>query len=360
MTMPLAIEDIQNAVLRYEREYDRYAKLAEVVYERCLRIVDESGVRATVQRRTKKPQSLRKKLLRIQRKTPVDARFATVDDVFENMGDLSAVRVSAYLESDRTQVVEELGRAFVFAASTPDHPNPDYKNKQDRAKHYRAVHCQVLLKIEDLQGSNSNLDGTSCEIQVCSMLAHVWNEIEHDLGYKPETGDLSEREVDCLDALGQLVRAGDVVIKTLLDANRERVAASETPFGNQFDFMARMQRQFPKATDFHVHAAQLFDVLLEFGLDSPSKIRETLLGDGDDYQARAEELTERLKAYIDSISDRVVDVEKTTSDQLAMLLLDKKLRELLALYPAGRGMGRPMRLVSLAKRFEAMKSLQPP
>jgi ppGpp synthetase/RelA/SpoT-type nucleotidyltranferase len=351
--MSLTNEDIQHAVLRYEREYDRYVKLAEVVYERCLRIVEESGVRATVQRRTKKPQSLRKKLLRIQRKSPADTRFLSVDDVFANMGDLSAVRVGPYLESDRSRIVEELKRAFEFGTSTPGHPNPDEKNTQGRAKHYRAVHCQVVLKTEDL---NSNLAGTSCEIQVCSMLAHVWNEIEHDLGYKPDTGQLSERELDCLDALGQLAQAGDVIIKTLLESNRERVAASETSFGNQFDFMARMQQQFPKAAEFHIHAAQLYDVLLELGLDSPSKIRDALLGDGNEYQVRAETLAEQLKRYIASSVNPVVDVENNTSDQLAMLLLDKKLKELIELYPAGRGMGRPMRLVSLAKRFEAMKA----
>jgi ppGpp synthetase/RelA/SpoT-type nucleotidyltranferase len=352
--MPLSNADIQNAVLRYEREFDRFEKLAEVAYEQCLRIVEETGVRATVQRRTKKPQSLRKKLLRIQRKIPEDPKFSSVDDVFANISDLAAVRVGTYLESDRARIVEELRRSFDLVPESGEHPNPDEKNMQDRAKHYRAVHCQVLLKPEDQRGTNSNLAGTACEIQVCSMLAHVWNEIEHDLGYKPETGTLSERELDCLDVLGQLVRAGDVEIKTLLDANHERVAASETPFGNQFDFMARMQRQFPGANDFHIHAAQLFDVLLEFGLDSPSKIRDAILGEGDAYQERARMLVQQLKEYIESKGDNVVAVEENTSDQLAVLLLEKKLTDLLNLYPSGRGMGRPMRLVSLAKRFEAM------
>lgn len=354
--MPLSPEDIQTAVLRYEREYDRYVKLADVVYERCLRIVEETGVRATVQRRTKKPQSLRKKLLKIRRKVPADPRFGTVDDVFANMGDLAAVRVGTYLESDRAKVVEALQQAFDFTPPATGHPNPDSKNKNERAKHYRAVHCQVLLKTEDAQGQNSNLAGTSCEVQVCSMLAHVWNEIEHDLGYKPETGALSERELDCLDALGQLVRAGDVIIKTLLDANRERVVASEKPFDSQFDFMARMQKQFPNASEFHNHAAQLYDVLLEYGLDSPNKIRETLLGDGEGYQQRAQDLVVKLKAYVDGVGDGVVAVDTNTSDQLAMLLLEKNVDDLLARYPAGRGMGRPMRLVSLAKRFKDMKA----
>jgi ppGpp synthetase/RelA/SpoT-type nucleotidyltranferase len=352
-TMPL---DIQAAVVRYEREFDRYVKLAEAVYERCLQIVEETGVRATVQRRTKTPQSLRKKLLRIQRQVPADTRFATVDDVFANMSDLAGVRVGTYLESDRARIVEELRRSFDFADGSVGHPNSDEKNKSGRAKHYRAIHCQVLLKADDLQGVNSNLAGTSCEVQVCSMLAHVWNEIEHDVGYKPETGAPSESELDSLDVLGQLARAGDVVIKALLDANRERVANSETPFGSEFDFMARMQRQFPDTTQFHVHAAQLFNVLLEFGLDSPSKIREAILGEGDGYKARASELADQLDGYIESLGDNVVAVEKETSDLLAVLLLDRKLDDLLALYPVGRGMGRPMRLVSLAKRFEAMRS----
>jgi ppGpp synthetase/RelA/SpoT-type nucleotidyltranferase len=352
----LSVEDIQNAVLRYEREYDRYEKLTQAVYERCLRIVDESGVRATVQRRTKSPQSLRKKLLRIQKKAPVDVRFCTVDDVFANMGDLAAVRIGSYLESDRSQLVNELRQAFEFLPEHEGHPNPDFKNMQNRAKHYRAVHCQVNLKPQDLLGQNSNLAGTSCEIQVCSMLAHVWNEIEHDLGYKPETGSLSERELDCLDALGQLARAGDVIIKTLLDANKERVVAIKTTFESQFDFMTRMQARFQSASNFHLHAAQLFDVLLELGLDSPSKIDSSLIDEGPKSLQRAQDLCEQLAKHIERTNDEIVSVDPKSSDQLAMLLLDKKLKELLDLYPTGRGMGRPLRLVSLAKRFEAMKS----
>lgn len=351
--MPLTPDDVQQVVLRYEREYDRYLKLADIVYSRCLRIVEETGVRATVQRRTKTPQSLRKKLLRIQRNAPNDPRFQDADGVFANMGDLAAVRVGPYLESDRRRIVEELSKAFDFAPATPNHPNPDEKNKTGRATHYRAIHCQVLLKSDDTQGLNSNLAGTSCEVQVCSMLAHVWNEIEHDLGYKPETGQLSERELDCLDALGQLARAGDVVIKTLLEANSERVAASEKPFGTHFDFAVRMQKQFPSATEFHKHAAQLFDVLLEFGLDSPNKIQDALLGSG--YEARSKALIQQLQAHLQGSGDKVVEVEENTSDELAVLLLDHKLAEIIERYPTGRGMGRPMRLVSLAKRFRDSK-----
>ncbi|HBQ14885.1 MAG TPA: hypothetical protein DEF51_28420 [Myxococcales bacterium] len=353
--MPISNEDIQTAVLRYERELDRYEKLADLVYERCLQLVGEIGIRATVQRRAKSPQSLRKKLLQIQRKEPADPRYTDVDSVFEHMGDLAAVRVATYLESEREAVVQELCARFDLVPASDEHPNPDEKDKTGRAKHYRAIHCQVLLKAEDLQGGNANLAGTSCEIQVCSMLAHVWNEIEHDLGYKPETGALSEAELDCLEALGQQVRAGDTIIKALLDANRARVAVSETPFGSAFDFMTRMKQQFPDATSFHQHATQLLDVLLEFGLDSPTRIREELLGEGDGYRQRSADLLQQLSAHINANNDQVVAVDHDSSDALAVLLFDKKLDELLNLYPTGRGMGRPMRLISMAKRFQAMQ-----
>lgn len=354
--MPLTPTDIQAAVERYEREFDRYVKLAEVVYERCLQIMAEKGLRTTVQRRAKDPSSLREKLLRISRRVPPDPRFQTVDDVFTHMSDLAAVRVGTYLESDRSTVVEELKLAFEFPTGSVDHPNPDEKNKAGRAQHYRAIHCQVLLKGEDAKSPvNQNIASTSCEIQVCSMLAHVWNEIEHDLGYKPETGHLSEREYSCLEALGQLARAGDEVIKTLLDANRERVAEADTRFGSQFDFMTRMQKQFPEATDFHIHAAQLYDVLLQLDLDNPTRIKDALL-DGD-YKERAQSLIAKLQAHISVVGDNVVEVEPKTSDRLAVLLFEKMLERVLQLYPTGQGKGRPRRIVSLAKRFEAMSSM---
>lgn len=174
------------------------------------------------------------------------------------------------------------------------------------------------------------------------------------MGYKPETGELSEAELDCLEALGQQVRAGDTIIKALLDANKARVAASETRFGSAFDFVTRMKQQFPDVDAFHQHASQLFDVLLELGIGSPTRIREELLGEDDDYNERSKELLHRLEEYLTQTNDKVVSVDPESSDALAVLLFDKKLKQLLDLYPTGRGRGRPLRLISLATRFQRM------
>jgi ppGpp synthetase/RelA/SpoT-type nucleotidyltranferase len=72
------------------------------------------------------------------------------------------------------------------------------EKKDQDGRFYRATHCQVALKAEDLVEPFDNLEGITCEIQVCSLLAHVWNELEHDLVYKPTTGTFSGRESDSL------------------------------------------------------------------------------------------------------------------------------------------------------------------
>ena len=46
--MPLGNDDVETAVLQHEREYVRHAKLAEVAYDRCLRITEETGVRSAI------------------------------------------------------------------------------------------------------------------------------------------------------------------------------------------------------------------------------------------------------------------------------------------------------------------------
>ena len=76
----------------------------------------------------------------------------------------------------------------------------------------------VLLKDEEAVGQHQNLKGLGCEIQICSQLAHVYNEIEHDLRYKPLTGALSKNESELLNALARLMEVGDTIISHTREA----------------------------------------------------------------------------------------------------------------------------------------------
>ena len=80
----MAISDqvIREAVERYERERDRYLKLAARVADICLvDVVKGNLIRAQVTSRTKTVDSFREKLERFSKRP--DKTMPTVDDVFK-------------------------------------------------------------------------------------------------------------------------------------------------------------------------------------------------------------------------------------------------------------------------------------
>lgn len=341
--MPLTDQQIDEAIARYGREWDRYRKLVEFVAEACRGIVRENAIPATVQWRAKDPGRLRGKIARKRHE------LGCVDDVFSGIRDFAGVRIATYVESDRERVVGEIAERFdgpgggEVHVEVRDKPEPSF---------YRATHCQVVLRPDDLNERMANLEDTACEIQVCSMLAHVWNELEHDRVYKPLTGELSEDERDALVQLGHLVRAGDGAISTLLDATERRLKQNEGEFADQWDFVARMRDRFPVARDFGTHSGQLYEELVGCGYGSPREIEDGLLGgDCDAAAARALEALEGLQAYLTERGDDAVRLDARSSDVLLMAFLERHAGDVLDRHPAGRGRGRPPRIASVARRY---------
>lgn len=351
--MPLNDDTIKSAVQRYKREYDCYEKLCKFVAAKCEReIIRANTLRAAVTARAKAPGKLGDKL---HKKYKEEAALNTVDDALGRLTDLAGVRISTYLEVDRDKVVEEIKRLF----DGPDGGPVEVVKKDKNEGFYRATHCQVTLKADDLVEPFDNLESLTCEIQVCSLLAHVWNELEHDLVYKPTTGVLSNSEKDSLDILGNLTLSGDVVIKQLFEANAARVKQAQddaTPFQDVYDFVARIRDKFPDQTYFGRYADQLCDDLIALGFDTPAKVQEQFLSDG--YAALAADLIEQLQQYLQQHHDDAVQVEPDSSDRLLVLVLATHADQVLAQHPMGRGRGRPPRIASFAHRFKQMKQDQ--
>lgn len=346
--MPLSEEDINQCYERYVREQDRYSKMAEVTYEKCLEIVRKKLiVRATVQRRTKSPQSFIDKLKKPENR----AKYNSVDEVFSRISDLAAVRIATYLESDRVPVVEELKKEFV-GRSGHDQPEIDVKDKADNGKHYRATHCQVYLLEDDLAGPNENLAGTTCEIQVCSLLAHVFNEIEHDLQYKALSGELSDIERELIDQLGLLTKSGDITIKRLLRETELRLKEREGPFEDVYDFVARM-RGVMGLDDFAANAGQLFDELIILKLMTPDALSQAIRGNSSQSIAElSKQEYDRLKAFMEENKSNLLD--DGSSDVLLAGLLKNWYEPILAHHRIGRGRGRPNRLAQIAIAYRKM------
>jgi ppGpp synthetase/RelA/SpoT-type nucleotidyltranferase len=344
--MPLDNAVIEEAFQRYRREYDCYEKLARLVANKCEReIIRANTIRAAVTFRAKGPHKL---LGKLQIKYRAEPLLNTADDALRRVTDLAGVRISTYLEGDRARVVEEIVKLFDGPGGAP----VEVDVKDAPGKFYRATHCQVGIKRDDLTEENDNVEGLLCEIQVCSLLAHVWNELEHDLVYKPMTGKLSTREKESLELLGGNMASGDLIIKQLFDANEDRIKQSQdesSTFSDVYDFVARMRGAFPECDKFGDNAGQLFENLVSLGFDTPTKVRDQLLI--EDYQARSQTLLNQLQQHLSGKNDDTVSVEPESSDALLVLLLDSHLDSVFANNPMGRGKGRPPRIASFAYRF---------
>jgi hypothetical protein len=186
---------------------------------------------------------------------------------------------------------------------------------------YRASHLEVFLTPLDVVGTYANVVDVPCEVQVCSMMAHVWNEIEHDLGYKPATGGLSDQEKNFLVTLGQSVRVGDGTIASLFAETERRQKEQGGAFVDVYDFVARLRVWFP-GVDFGRHAGALFESLQPIRLVNPDSIRR-LLDLPEPMTEAARTAAEVFAASLHSRSEARYVLDPNSSDLLLVLLLPK-------------------------------------
>lgn len=318
--MGITDETIKKAVQRYHREYDRYLKLAARVAEICRsEIVEGNAIRAQVTSRAKSPKSFEGKLRRFAANGKKS--MANADAVFDQIRDLAAVRVATYEQRHEEQVMELICHRFID--NDGQHPAPELKDKQreDPNNFYRARHVEVFLNNAEGVGTYINVLDVPCEVQVCSMMSHVWNEIEHDLGYKPAAGALSDQERNFLTMLGQSVRVGDGTITSLFTETERRLREQGGAFSDVYDFVARLRGWFPQS-QFARNAGALFESLLPIRLVNPDSIRRLI--------NLPEPMTEAARAELDDFAHRLEQqgetrfrLDRDSSDLLLVLLLPK-------------------------------------
>lgn len=346
--MAISESVIVEAVARYDRERDRYIKLASRVADLCRRaVVEDNAIRAQVTSRTKTVKSFEGKLRRFSRRP--DKAFATVDAVFDQIGDFAGVRIATYRPEDEARVAEACAVMFCGLDGGPIDVDLKDKLKPAAGQFYRATHCQVHLPETELVGNYENLRGASCEVQICSMMAHVWNEIEHDIGYKPEGEGPSDAELGLLEALGHLTRAGDAAITRLLAANIARMAVQTGDFADVHDFAARLRPHFPSA-DLSVNAGPAYEAATILGLTSAEKIDQASGGAAFNIAAATDAIAQ-FNAYLEQAGRSELGLNGASADLALITLLGIGAAQIdEALAPTGRT-ARPGRLHALAKAY---------
>jgi ppGpp synthetase/RelA/SpoT-type nucleotidyltranferase len=348
---------IEGAVDRFSREFDLYYKLSRRVHEICSNLMDENAIRAQVHFRVKSIKSLKGKLERFSKVDSKKYIFESIDNVFRNIGDLAAIRIASYRSED-IEIIKNLIKENFSGSGLVKELKFDDKDKylDGNNNFYKASHCQLTLKDDDLIAPYQNLRGVSCELQVCSMMGHVWNEIEHDIGYKPNEIESGEDEIILLNALGNLTRTGDDIISMLIRRHSKTLEEKGGDFIDLYDFVAKVRGQIGSVL-VQTNSGQVYEELKFFGWNNIESLVKNLDLNKNPV-SRAHILIDAYNDYANEFNFEIMD--KHSLDVILVLLFEKKIDDVINNHPKGYAQGRPPRIRVLADHYKKFKSVQSP
>ncbi|MBT9776120.1 RelA/SpoT protein [Clostridium sp. MCC353] len=227
--MDLVNQFIEN----YKRRFQFYETAGRLAAKQLEDALQSAGIRAIVTSRAKNPGRLKSKVLR--RNSRREVPYKNMREIYEDIADLSGVRVSLYFPGDREKANALIADLFAVLETKqfPEQSKPPSYNK--RFSGYWANHYRAHMREEHLDPSQQKYAAARIEIQVASVLMHAWSEVEHDLIYKPLQGTLSEEELAIIDELNGLVLTGEIALERLQNAGNERIRNKSTSFVSQYD-----------------------------------------------------------------------------------------------------------------------------
>ncbi|WP_165325048.1 GTP pyrophosphokinase [Pectobacterium zantedeschiae] len=227
---------IDDFIQQYEREFDFYDKVCRKAELQLDELLSDAGIRAIVTSRAKSPSRLAEKI----RQRNVTKTYNSKQDIYLDIPDLAGVRIALYFPDANLEVDRIIKDSFELINNEKVFPEPGKKrktgNRVNRFSGYFATHYRVKLKCND---SNKTIyHDAPIEIQVASVLMHAWSEVEHDLVYKPLSGNLSDEEYAILDEINGLVLSGEIALERLKHAAVVRTSKGNKPFDNQYELAA--------------------------------------------------------------------------------------------------------------------------
>lgn len=263
---------ISDYIKNYRRQHDFYREAARVCAQHCELMLENEAIRAIVTHRAKRPDRLEDKL----KKRAEKKGYASIADIDADIVDLAGVRIAIYFPGDLGKVERLLREAFVLAEEPKLFPDGSPSRYDKQFPGYKARHYRVTLRKDSMEEKKHDYCEARIEIQVASVLMHAWSEVEHDMVYKPLSGEMSEDELAILDELNGLVLTGEIALQRLQRAFESRVARRNSPFSNHFELAASLLEaarvHAPKADPLLGRVDILHRFLQRLGLDSMSGV----------------------------------------------------------------------------------------
>ena len=297
---------IEDFLEQYSRQYDYYSELAKIGSNLLEQELEKRGIKAIVSFRAKRPERLK---LKLEQRND-ESSYKTVEDIFEDIVDLAGVRVALYFPKDR-ELVEQIINDLFSVKKRKIFPENTHQPKfEKRFSGYWASHYRVNVK--NAPKSEKRYERALFEIQVASVLMHAWSEVEHDLVYKPFSGDLSEEEFSILDEINGLVLTGEIALERLQKAMTKRTKEKDN-ISNRFELTSLITNSLNKN---YINKLKLGDTKLLFNLLKDSG--KVSANDFSTYlnkinQSEKETITDQLFTMIlnDTFSDSKKDVKLT-------------------------------------------------
>lgn len=152
----------------------QHESLAPIVENILKTILQQNNIEyLTVTHRIKKSESISEKIKRKNYKDP-----------FNELTDISGIRVISFLESDVERIIEIIKKSFYI--SEENSSNKSESLSIDKIG-YRSHHFVAKLgKDRSINPEYSNISDLYFEIQVRTVLQHAWAVLSHDRNYKFE------------------------------------------------------------------------------------------------------------------------------------------------------------------------------
>lgn len=220
--------EIEVVVGLYRDSMARYEEAASVLEHRLRRELRAAAIKTLVLSRAKHPDEVRRTLVDLRAAEDPNAPTLTyvrlTTELNRVVPDLARARVIVYHPVDEQAAFELILRRFPLA----DVPNP-IEHKADRARASRA-----LVDLDE-SFDRPSLRGSIVEVQVASISSHIFNELENDIGYKPDASDTPRELHEGIEDLLHLSRLTDRAVERLLDARRRRLLDAEHPLESPED-----------------------------------------------------------------------------------------------------------------------------